>query len=271
MTDTIPVPAATDAPEPRRPSRRGRARAAEGASPTGSGSMVNLLSPWVVEENRVHQLRKRFVVAAIAVVVVMPLVWVGLHLEIIRSQEELRGDQAVADGLQAQIAELGPVRSYSASVGVRGALIGTTMASEVAFSRALTSLNSLLPDGVVLDSTTAATVPLDEVPTLETAAACPGPDPFGAKTMAGCVTLSGTAPTREAVSKLVMALGRSSLFVEPFVETTTTDDEDQVTFSGSVGLDPLLLSGRYAGLVPESAAPAATVTPSSDTAAQDAP
>lgn len=80
-------------------------------------------------------------------------------------------------------------------------------------------------------------------------AACPGPDPFATLPVVGCVTLSGTAPDRRVVAELVRRLDREELFVEPFVSTTTTADDEPVTFSGSVGLTPLVFSGRYDALL----------------------
>ena len=61
----------------------------------------------------------------------------------------------------------------------------------------------------------------------------------------GCVTLSGTASSRDAVGQLVENLAGSDAFAEPFISTTTTDEGASVAFSGSVALDPKVFSGRY--------------------------
>jgi hypothetical protein len=60
------------------------------------------------------------------------------------------------------------------------------------------------------------------------------------------VTLSGTADSRDTVGRLVQGLAGVNGFVEPFISTTTTADEEQVTFTGSVGLSPRVYSHRFA-------------------------
>jgi hypothetical protein len=77
---------------------------------------------------------------------------------------------------------------------------------------------------------------------------CPGPDPFNTRVVVGCITLSGSAANRSAVSDLVIGLGDSELFVEPFISTTTTADGEGVTFTGSVGLSERVFSNRYTDL-----------------------
>jgi hypothetical protein len=92
--------------------------------------------------------------------------------------------------------------------------------------------------------------PAEEVPPPATSSTspCPGPDPFSTRVVVGCVTVSGSASSRDDVGDLVVRLGEDPLFVEPFISTTTTADEEQVTFSGSVGISPKVYSRRYADL-----------------------
>jgi hypothetical protein len=47
------------------------------------------------------------------------------------------------------------------------------------------------------------------------------------------------------VGDLVIGLGDSELFVEPFITATTSADETGVTFTGSVGLSQKVFSHRY--------------------------
>ena len=223
-----------------------RTRGSNRDLPAGAAS-VNLLSPWVVEENKVRLLRRRFVVMAVGLVAIIALVWVGLHLEIRNSESSLRDDEAASARLRTQITQMGPVRSYDAAVTQRATLVADKMASDVTFSRALEALEASLPEGVQIQSLTGTMIPADDgtTPLDESAASCPGPDPFQTNTIVGCLELSGLAPSREAVSQLVQILDDSLLFVEPFVSTTTTDDEDVVKFDGSIGLDERLISARY--------------------------
>ncbi len=227
--------------------RRGRSKPATIEVPAAAA--VNLLSPWVREENKIRTLRLRFAAGAVALVVVLALAWTGLHLAIKGHQQDLSDQEASATVLRAQIADMAPLRAYTASIRGREQLLTTSMSSEVTFSRALAGLDDLLPKGTSIGTFNGTLTPSDDsglVPTSGEASACPGPDPFGVTTVVACVELSGLAPSREAVSQLVLALAKSPLFVEPFISTTTTDDAKIVAFSGSIGLDPRLLSGRFA-------------------------
>jgi hypothetical protein len=50
------------------------------------------------------------------------------------------------------------------------------------------------------------------------------------------------------VGELVVRLGDDPAFVEPFISTTTTADEERVSFSGSVGLSRKLFTKRFADI-----------------------
>ena len=221
---------------------------------------VNLLSPWVFEDLRVHQLRRRFLLAAIVLVAVIALVWAGLRFNLHRANDELRSEDAVTTGLTNQISELTPVRTYVDSVTRRVVTVHGATYDDVAFSRVLAALSEATPADADVESisvTLASTASDGTAPAPDAAAdparglvgsTCPGPDPFGTKVVVGCMTIQGTADSRDAVSKLVIALGADGVFVEPFIDTTTTSDATQVTFSGSVGLSPKVFSGRYDSL-----------------------
>lgn len=262
-TTTTSFPAATGPEEPtpgaKGSRRRGPGRAAKSAKtpppePAGAGA-VNLLSTWVLEENRVRTLRVRFLAGALALVALLALVWVGLHVKVKAEERSLEEQKTTAAQLREQIADMAPVRTYGASIRNRDVMLSQAMAAEVTFSRALDSLEELLPGGTSIGTFAGTLTPLSAdgtaAPTDGGASACPGPDPFGVTTVVACVELSGLAPSREAVSQLVLALSTDKQFVEPFISTTTTDDANVVAFSGSVGLDPRMLTGRF---TPEDAA-----------------
>lgn len=256
------------------------------AVPRDSQGSVNLLSPWVLESLQVRRLRRRFAYAALALVVAAGLSTAFLRLELHQHRQELRGEESVARALSQQIAALAPVQTYLAEVGSQALAIQETMQGEVAFSRVLAGLERATPQGATITSIStelpvvdplatapaeaqtdaaseAAPEPFEGDPDAEDGGAallaavgtpsstCPGPDPFGTRLIAGCVTLTGTAESRQAVSVLVTRLAASDLFVEPFVSTTTSSAEgggEQVDFSGTVGLDATVFSGRYAAL-----------------------
>jgi Tfp pilus assembly protein PilN len=235
------------------------------AAEPGAVRGVNLLSPWVLRQLQVRRLRKRLVQALAALLVVAAGAWGFQQLQLAAARADLEGEVAAGDGLRLQISELTPVTSYVAEVRRRADAVRDAMSLQLDQGRTLAALRDAVPEGTRIDdlSFVLPIGPADDVPTLteEQLAAtrglstsCPGSDPFGTVPVVSCLTLTGTAPDRDGVAALVQTLARDPLFVEPFVDTTTTAD-GEVTFSGSVGLSPRAFTGRYDDLAP---APEAT-------------
>ncbi|WP_372727813.1 hypothetical protein [Nocardioides sp.] len=248
-------------------SRPERRRTRETEAIAGEAS-VNLLSDWVLEHLRVRRLRRRLVVAVVALVTLVGLGTITQHLRLYEAHQDLRGEQAVAAGLAQQIEGLAPVRTYVEAVAAQDRTVRETMFGEISFSRVVAGLREATPAGAAIDTMsvtlpprTPGSVPAsaagaaagaaggaagsEKNPSRGLQATCPGPDPFATKPIVGCLNLSGTAVDRETVGRLVVALGRAGLFVEPFITTTTTSDDQPVAFSGSVGISPKAFSGRY--------------------------
>lgn len=229
---------------------------------------VNLLSPWVLEEIRVRALRKRFAYALAALLVLVGGAYTLQELRLSGARAELRGEVAVGDSLRARIDDLAPVASYVGGVAQRAETVHDTMATQISQAGTLQALQRATPVGATLDSVSfllpvpgvpaeaAAGEVAPVAPSAEHLAAtrgiitrCPGPDPFATRQVVACVQLTGSAPDRRTVSALVRALAADRLFVEPFVDATTTA-EGRVAFTGSVGLSPAAFTGRYDDVVP---------------------
>lgn len=258
-TSTLPTGS-----ERTRGSRRPHRTTDAPSGPSGSPARgVNLLSPWVLEGIRVHRLRKRFAYALLALLVLIAGAWAFQQLRLSSAEADLRGEAAVGDSLRLRIEGLAPVATYVGDVRSRGTTVRGVMATETSLSETLQALRRASPAGSTLDSVT-VTLPVAGVPpegtdgplvpvtpsaedlvaTRGIVAACPGPDPFATRQVVACVQLSGTAPDRQSVSALVRRLAASSLFVEPFIDATTTA-EGLVSFTGTVGLSPEAFTGRY--------------------------
>jgi hypothetical protein len=271
--------------EPRTDREDGGAAAAASSSRTGRSTAtlpsVNLLSPAAVERLATLRLRRRFVAGAAVLVVLVAGVWGAQHLRVGEAEQLLAVEQAETARLTQETRALLPVRAFVTGVQQQTSTVGETMSREIYFSVVLEGLQDAAPSGVQLDSigvtlaeppaeAPAAPAPTepdgtegdgeggtegdeDTTATPPPAPApqespCPGPDPFQTRTVVGCVTLSGSAASRAEVGDLVIRLGSDTLFVEPFISTTTTGDEARVTFSGSVGLSEKVFSERYADL-----------------------
>lgn len=243
----------------KRPSRQ----AAHPVVPT-----VNLLSPWVFDALQTRRLRRRFAVAAALLALLIGAGWAVQELRIRQAEQVLTVEQAETARLTAETNKLAPVRVYVATVEGQKGTVAQAMANEVLTSRILAALRAATPAGATVASVAVTVSPPPPAPVApapapegDTAATpapapapvpvespCPGPDPFNTLTVVGCVTLSGTADSRATVGSFVIRLGGERLFVEPFINTTTTAEGDEVSFTGSVGLSEKAVSGRYAEL-----------------------
>ncbi|MFC7494326.1 MULTISPECIES: hypothetical protein [unclassified Nocardioides] len=219
---------------------------------------VNLLSESAFARLAARRLRRWFVAGGLAVLLAIGLAWGGQHLRVQNAEDELAVEQAETDRLTVETERLAPVRTFVNGVAAQQVLAAAAMAGDVYLSDLLRGILEAAPDGAQLTTVSVTVAPpvVAADPAAGTPPAtpdatttgCPGPDPFATHPVIGCVMLSGTAPSRADVGELVIALGESKLFVEPFISTTTTADTSEVTFSGSVGLSDHLYSGRYADL-----------------------
>lgn len=212
-------------------------------------SSVNLLSPWVHEDLRARRWRGRFALAAVALVVAMGAGWTFQQLSLSRAEADLRGEEAVTTSLQERIGELAGVRAYVDGVTRRGLTVQQEMLTEVAFSDVLAALEEATPGSATIE-TTGVSLPAagdaapDDALRGLAASPCPGPDPFGALEVVGCLTFTGRAPDRATVASLVERLDAEKAFDEPFVTTTTVSDTELV-FTGSVALTTKVFTGRF--------------------------
>lgn len=217
---------------------------------------VNLLSQSQFDRLAARRLRQRFLTAGTVLVILVGLGWGAQHVRVAQQEKLVEVEQAQGQRLSAQTELLAPVRTFVTGVALQERIVAATMSGEVWVSDVLAGVRDALPVGARLTtlavSVTGAAAP-GATPTTD-GAACPGPDPFNTRVVVGCVQLSGTASSRAEVGDLVIALGHSNLFVEPFISTTTTGDAEAVTFSGSVGLSEKAYSGRY-GEPPVAAVP----------------
>jgi len=224
-----------------------------GSHPRPGLPTVNLLSQSAFDRLTVRALRQRFAAGAAVLALVVGAGWGIQHVRVGEAQKMVEVEQAQTTRLSAETQALAPVRSFVSGVGAQVQTVQTAMSQEIYFSEVLDGIRAASPAGAQLQALSVTLASTDGTTTTTTSgtaggSACPGPDPFDTKTVVGCVTLSGTAASRAEVGQLVVNLGDSDLFVEPFINTTTTADSADVSFSGSVGLSPKVYSKRYAEL-----------------------
>lgn len=209
---------------------------------------VNLLSSAEFDRLAARRLRHRFVAGGVALLLLVGGAWTAQHLRVAAAEKVVAVERAETSRLSAQTQVLAPVRTFVAGVAQQEVLVSTAMAGEIYFSEVLDGVRDATPPGADLGTVAITVVPRATTPDAADAATspCPGPDPFETRVVVGCVQLTGTAASRAEVGDMVVQLGASGLFVEPFIATTTTGEADEVSFSGSVGLSEQVYSGRYA-------------------------
>ena len=212
---------------------------------------VNLLSQSEFDRMAARRLRGRFVAGGLVLLVAVGAATGAQHMRIREAEKVVAVEQSETDRLTAQTQVLAPVKAFVNGVAVQERTVQGAMADEVFFSDVLRGVRDATPPGARLSSVAITLAPAADAADsaaagTTTPSACPGPDPFNTRVVVGCVQLAGSAASRSEVGDMVIALGHSGLFVEPFISTTTTGDSDEVTFSGTVGLSEKVYSGRYA-------------------------
>lgn len=216
---------------------------------------VNLLSEPAFQRIAARRVQRIFVVAGVVLLGAVGVGWGVQHSRVVETRRLVAVEQAETTRLTAETQLLAPIRTFVDGVAVQQRASHVVMADEVYLSDVLDGLQAALPIGARLATvgvTVASTSPTAGEVGAADAATCPGPDPFNTRVVIGCVTLSGSAVSRGDVGTMVIALGDSELFVEPFISTTTVDDGSGVAFSGSVGLSEQVHTGRYDDPVPAS-------------------
>lgn len=211
---------------------------------------VNLLSESAFSRLAARRLRRFFLVAGFVMVLLVGAAWAAQHMRVTEARKVVAVEQSETDRLNSQTEVLAPVRTFVTGVAQQQQTVTGAMSDEIYFSEVLDGIRGATPVGADIESLAVTIASADpnaaaSGTTPTDASTCPGPDPFNTRTVVGCVTLSGTAESRSEVGQMVIALGDSRLFVEPFINTTTTGDSDAVSFSGSVGLSERVYSKRY--------------------------
>ncbi|MBA2389411.1 MAG: hypothetical protein H0V67_04055 [Geodermatophilaceae bacterium] len=207
---------------------------------------VNLLPPDVLEILRLRTLRAQFLAAGLVVLVCLGALYVVQSAQLGTANERLTAEQDRGQVVAAEKARLAPVAAFFAEVGLTQQLIMETMTKEVLFSDVGERL-TIAATGTVTLATVSMTAVTAEL--AEPAAApvvCPGSDPFNQIAVVGCITVAGTADSRESVGQFVVNILAEERFLSPFVSTTVLDEETgTVAFTGTISLTGQVYAGRY--------------------------
>lgn len=207
---------------------------------------VNLLPPEVLEILRLRILRERFLAAGLVVLVCLGALYVVQGAQLNTANARLTAEQDRGLVVARDKAELAPVAAFFTEVGQTQQLIMETMAKEVLFSDVGNRLTTAATDTVELSTVSMTAVTADFVDPTAVPVICPGSDPFNEVPVVGCITVAGTADSREAVGRFVVNILADDRFLSPFVSTTVLDEETgNVAFTGTISLTGLVYARRY--------------------------
>jgi hypothetical protein len=194
---------------------------------------VNLLPAETVERYRARAVVRRFVLAAGGVAVVGACLWLAQAAAINAAENDLADAESSLAQTQSQLTPLEPVKAFSAALDQQEEVVGTSMAGQTSFSRALDQFAGAWPRGSSLR-------------TLEgtLGASCPGPDPFQTGESIGCLTWTVSVLGERQVHDLTAGLSGFRGLTSPYL-TGATRNEGEFEATGTVNLDQRLLTRRF--------------------------
>lgn len=272
------APKTPKAPKPAKASRKagkvagpkaskGRGKGKKNAEPDGPVEVVlppftpvppgvDLLPRSIREGVMIRRVVNQTIGIGIAAMVVMTMVFLSQQGLIVKAQSDLNDEQGRASVLAKQAKKYLPVRTYFSQIESNALQIATNMSKEVAWKNTFDTTLDVAKSGpvtideVAIDIDTSvggaqnANAPATEA--TEVAAGCPQIDLFTENAPAvGCAKISGTAATRSDLSDWIAAMEDESLFVSPFISSSTADTEAGITFSASVGVTAKAFTFRY--------------------------
>lgn len=204
---------------------------------------VNLLPKKVRVSIKIARIRKVAMGAALAVLLTSGLFWYSQGSTIAQAEQGVSDATEVNQDLQVQVNALAPIGQLYAQLTNQQEFVESALASSPTGSAILTAFESAAASvsGKPLELNAISIVfnPIPEVGTELNA--CPNPDPFGTEISIGCITFTGTAPNRDAISQFLLELEADPLFIGPYINTSSVTvpgegQKSQVSFSGTTAV-----------------------------------
>lgn len=232
-------------------SGRLRGGAGEGGSLVSNGyPVINLVSPAIIEAQEARRLRRRFMWAGLAVIVVVVAGWLLIN----QMNSGASSDAQLASAqLTAKSHELGQLRAIT---GINDVLdknqkdISTQLQTEAYSSRVISQFLHDIPAGVQLNNYTMQMLTLSDIKAQPGAGSVDARNPCGSaanpfadQRMIGCIRFQGQAITYDLALRLNKYINGTYL-AQAYVGDVTATAQGW-TFNGSVAVTPEALSGRY--------------------------
>jgi len=205
---------------------------------------TNLLPDSVREKISLIKVKKILRRSAIAVLVIAAALWALQIGNIQSSEDRLAAAQNDSIKIAADVAVLAPVGQLYQQITNQENFINEALASESVSSKVLAAMQRLAGSNV---DYTNITMNFTGIPRPDQAAdpnhllnACPDADPFKMEITTGCISFTAQTPSRADVSAFLDRAAASSMFIGPYVTSTTMGEgatgASAVTFAGSMGI-----------------------------------
>jgi Tfp pilus assembly protein PilN len=205
---------------------------------------ANLLPEEVTDARRTRKIRL-VVASAVAGLAAVVAAWYGLAAyQTAAAESEVAALQDRAASLrsqQNQFTELAGVQTQSTAIEAE---LRKLMRTDQRWADLLVSAEKAAPAGVSLTVVNAAAI--SDKPVSGAAAAANGglPNTSG-QTLAGSLTLSGSAPDKPAVAQYVTALRKATGVVNVELVSATKDDKGRMTFTVDAAVSTKLAGTRF--------------------------
>ncbi|MBW3578290.1 MAG: hypothetical protein KY462_11245 [Actinobacteria bacterium] len=206
-------------------------------------SRVNLLPREAEDRERARRARFLLVLAGIAFLVVLGLLYALQVARLNAARGELEAAEAERDELQAEVTELSAYAELDQRRTQTIELLTAVMAPETSLGGILQDVAAVMPTDSALTSLT-VTIPQEA---LEQGPFDFGGPSFGTLAAAG-ETLRGHAP---GVERLLLEFDKIAAFFNVFVTGSEIDEEGITVFTVESDLGPEIFTGRYVEGLPE--------------------
>lgn len=197
---------------------------------------VNLLPGEVAARGRASRARIVAGVLAFVLVGILGILSLMQRSSINDAREQLASIQAANEELNADIAALQPFADLEARANTSVDLVELALGSEGSLATVLQDLSAVLPPDAQIDNLS-VTLPGEAI----------SPATGGTRLIYGRLAATGqvTEGIAPGVERLMIDLDRVAAFDNPYVTTSTVDEEGVATFSLEVELGPETLTRRY--------------------------
>ena len=196
-------------------------------------SQVNLLPPEIRQSQRVRKVTVGVLLAGAAIALAVFGFYILQSERLASVEDDIQAQESANRQIEAQIAELSQFEALQVEAQEKQALVSGAYAGEVSFSGILQDLSDITPDTSYLSSFSASLEP-SAVEGSETA-------------FVGTIQIGAVASNVQTLSSWLTGIEQIEGWVNPWIPSYSTDEQDEVTFSIGVDLTDQAQTPRGGG------------------------